>query len=128
MADKTPIRIGHLKITDHLVLGITQEKIQKGEETPRYLDLQTQAFSGWNPLGMALREGKIDAACILAPLAMEIYHIDKKTRLVLFTHKSGSVIIKNKRANINTIEDFKGKTVLIPHFLSIHNQIGRAHV
>jgi NitT/TauT family transport system substrate-binding protein len=70
---------------------------------------------------MAMREGKIDAACMLAPLAMEMYHMDKKTRLLLFTHKSGSVIIKNKRANIQTIEDFKGKTVLIPHFLSIHN-------
>ncbi|MCE1253177.1 MAG: ABC transporter substrate-binding protein [Anaerolineae bacterium] len=121
MSEKATIRIGHLKITDHLVLGVTQDKIQKGIETPKYLDLQTQAFVGWNPLGVALREGKVDAACILAPLAMEIYHMDKKSRLVLFTHKSGSVIIKNKRANINTIEDFKGKTVLIPHFLSIHN-------
>jgi len=121
MADKTPVRIGHLKITDHLVLGITQDKMQKGQESPQYLDLQLQAFAGWNPLAMALREGKIDAACILAPLAMEIFHMDKNTRLLLFTHKSGSVIIKNKRANINSIEDFKGKTVLIPHFLSIHN-------
>jgi NitT/TauT family transport system substrate-binding protein len=121
MTEKAVIRIGHLKITDHLVLGITQDKIQKGIETPKYLDLQPQSFMGWNPLGMALREGKIDAACILAPLAMEIYHMDKKARLVLFTHKSGSVIIKNKRAHINSIEDFKGKTVLIPHFLSIHN-------
>lgn len=92
MAEKTVIRIGHLKITDHLILGITQDKIQKGLETPQYLDLQTQPFVGWNPLSTALREGKIDAACILAPLAMEIYHMDKKTRLVLFTHKSGSVI------------------------------------
>jgi len=121
MSEKTPVRIGHLKITDHLILGITQDKIQKGQETPAHLDLQTQAFAGWNPLAMALREGKIDAACILAPLAMEIFHMDKNTRLLLFTHKSGSVIIKNKRANINTLEDFKGKTVLIPHFLSIHN-------
>lgn len=121
MSEKATIRIGHLKITDHLVLGVTQDKIQKGVESPKYLDLQTQAFVGWNPLSVALREGKVDAACILAPLAMEIYHMDKNSRLVLFTHKSGSVIIKNKRANINTIEDFKGKTVLIPHFLSIHN-------
>ena len=121
MTEKTSIRIGHLKITDHLVLGITQDKIQKNQETPKFLDLQLQPFNGWNPLSMALREGKIDAACILAPLAMEIFHMDKKTRLLLFTHKSGSVIITNKRANIHTIEDFKGKTVLIPHFLSIHN-------
>ena len=83
MADKTPVRIGHLKITDHLVLGITQDKMQKGQESPQYLDLQLQAFAGWNPLAMALREGKIDAACILAPLAMEIFHMDKNTQFVV---------------------------------------------
>jgi NitT/TauT family transport system substrate-binding protein len=58
---------------------------------------------------------------------MELFHVEKKAenspRLVLFTHKSGSVIITNKRANIEKLEDFRGKTVLIPHFLSIHNLI-----
>jgi NitT/TauT family transport system substrate-binding protein len=124
---KTTIKVGHLKITDHLVLGVTADKLQTGKEIFQHLDLQTQYFNGWNPLAMAIRENKIDAACILAPLAMELFHIEKKPenspRLVLFTHKSGSVIITNKRANIEKLEDFKGKTVLIPHFLSIHNMI-----
>lgn len=123
MPAKTLLRVGHLKITDHLVLGITLNKIQKGEEVFQHLDLQTQVFGGWNPLAMALREDKIDAACILAPLAMELFHIDGKARLILFTHRSGSVIIANKRANIRQIEDFRGKIVLIPHYLSIHNLI-----
>ncbi|NPV86434.1 MAG: ABC transporter substrate-binding protein [Anaerolineae bacterium] len=123
MPAKTLLRVGHLKITDHLVLGITLNKIQKGEEVFQHLDLQAQVFGGWNPLAMALREDKIDAACILAPLAMELFHIDGKARLVLFTHRSGSVIIANKRANIRQIEDFRGKIVLIPHYLSIHNLI-----
>ena len=78
MPAKTLLRVGHLKITDHLVLGITLNKIQKGEEVFQHLDLQAQVFGGWNPLAMALREDKIDAACILAPLAMELFHIDGK--------------------------------------------------
>jgi len=78
MTEKTSIRVGHLKITDHLVLGITQDKIQKRQEPPKYLDLQLQSFGGWNPLATALREGKIDAACILAPLAMEIFPYGQK--------------------------------------------------
>ena len=127
MAQKTTIKVGHLKITDHLVLGVTLDKLQTGKENFQQLDLQAQCFNGWNPLAMAIRENKIDAACILAPLAMELFHVEKKVenspRLVLFTHKSGSVIITNKRANIEKLEDFRGKTVLIPHFLSIHNLI-----
>ena len=33
MPDIPVIRIGHLKITDHLVLGITADKIRSGVET-----------------------------------------------------------------------------------------------
>lgn len=121
MAKKISIKVGHLKITDHLILGVTKDKLDKNEEDFSYLNLETKAYSGWNPLAEDLRSGALDAACILAPIAMELYHSKKKHKLIIQTHKSGSVIIKNKRANINSIEDFKGKTVLIPHYLSVHH-------
>ena len=123
MADKPVIKIGHLQITDHFVLGITKDKLEKGEEKFQYLNLETQNFMGWNPLKQALKDGGIDAAFILAPLAMDMYSAGAKLSLVLLGHKDGSVIIKSKKANIKTIEDFKGKTVLIPHYLSIHHLI-----
>jgi len=123
MAEKPVIKIGHLQITDHFILGVTKDKIEKGEDKFQYLDLQTQNFVGWNPLKQALKEGSIDAAFILAPLAMDLYSAGAKISLVLLGHKDGSVIIKNNKANINTIEDFRGKTVLIPHYLSIHHLI-----
>jgi NitT/TauT family transport system substrate-binding protein len=63
----------------------------------------------------------IDGACMLAPLAMELFHAGAPLRLVLQTHKSGSTLIKNKRANIQTMQDFKGRSVLIPHYLSVHH-------
>jgi len=123
MASIPTVKIGHLKLTDHLVLGVTKDKLERGEEKFEYLNLETQYFAGWNPLKDALKEGSIDAAFILAPLAMDLYSAGAKIRLTLFGHRDGSVIIKNKRANIQKIEDFKGKTVLIPHYLSIHHLI-----
>jgi len=120
MADKPKIKIGHIKITDHLVLGITKYKLQKGAETLQHSSLEAVDMTGWDYIGDALVNGEIDGAFILAPYAMELFHSGQKIKLLLVGHKNGSVVIANKRCNINKVEDFKGKTVLIPFHLSIH--------
>lgn len=102
-------------------MGITADKIQKGIESFDYFDLELRPYQGWNPLAGDLRAGVIDAACVLAPIAMELFHAGKKINVILQTHKSGSTIVTNKRANIRSLEDFKGKAVLIPHYLSVHH-------
>ena len=33
MAEKPILKIGHLKITDHLILGVTKDKLLKSEES-----------------------------------------------------------------------------------------------
>lgn len=123
MADKVPFKIAHLKITDHLVLGVTQDKIVKGVEDFKYLDLACKPMLSWQQVAGALKDGSVDAACILAPTAMDLYKAGLKGKLILFTHRSGSVLIKNKKANIKTINDFKGKVVIIPYQLSVHNML-----
>jgi NitT/TauT family transport system substrate-binding protein len=121
MSPKTNIKIGHLKITDHLVLGVTLDKIKNGQEQFELVELEAKPYGGWNPLADDLRNGKLDAAFILAPLAMELFYAGVKIKLVLQGHKSGSILVKNKRANIKEARDFKGKKVLIPHYLSAHH-------
>jgi NitT/TauT family transport system substrate-binding protein len=121
VSTKPKIRVGHLKITDHLALGVTKSKVDKEQEDFKYFDLETQAYRGWNPLASDFKDGKIEAACILAPMAMELFNSKMPIRLVLQMHKAGSTIVTNKSAHIEKIEDFKGKAVLIPHYLSVHH-------
>lgn len=121
MPSKTTVKLGHLKITDHLILGVTLHKLENGVETLAHTDLQAQAYRGWNPLAEDLRSGALDGAFILAPLAMELYHAGVPIRLILQGHKSGSTLIKNRRARIETLQDFRGKSLLIPHYLSAHH-------
>ncbi|MBI9047693.1 MAG: ABC transporter substrate-binding protein [Anaerolineaceae bacterium] len=121
MSPKPVIKVGHLRISDHLALGVTKDKIDKGEETFNYFDLETSVYQGWNPLAQDIRAGTIDMAFILAPLAMEQFHSKGDIRLILQAHKDGSILVTNKNANIEKLEDFKGKTILIPHYLSIHH-------
>lgn len=123
MSQKPKVTIGYLKITDHLILGVTADKVQKGIESFKYFDLELHPYNGWNALAGDLRNGVIDGACVLAPIAMELFYAGKKINMVMQTHKSGSIIVTNKRANIEKLEDFKGKAVLIPHYLSVHHML-----
>ncbi len=121
MTEKTSLRVGHLPITDHLILGVTMDKLAQSSETMQYAQVEPKRYRGWNSLADDLRAGNLEAACILAPLAMEFFYAGLPIQLVLQTHKSGSTLIKNKRANIQTFADFKGRSILIPHYLSVHH-------
>lgn len=123
MSNKVNLKIGHLRITDHLILGVTNEKLKSGKETFQHCSIEPIAMTGWNSIGESLQNGEIDVAFMLAPYAMEMFHSGVKIKMSLLSHKSGSIIVTNKRANIKTIQDFKGKTVLIPYHLSIHHML-----
>ena len=123
MADKKTLKIGHLKITDHLVLGVAQARVEDGSEKFKYLTIENKPMMSWQEVAGALTDGSLDAAFVLAPTAMDLYKSGVKSKLVLFSHKSGSVLIKNKKANIQTIDDFKGKVVIIPYQLSVHHML-----
>ncbi|MCL1998847.1 MAG: ABC transporter substrate-binding protein [Turicibacter sp.] len=115
------LKIGYLPIIDHLILGMTKHKIDNGlEDTP---DVELVQKFGWNEVGDALLDGSIDMAFMLAPYAMDLYYAKKNIKLLLLSHREGSIVVTNKRANINKIEDFKGKVVLIPYQPSMHHVI-----
>ncbi len=123
MPDKPNIKIGHLSITDHLILGVTKTKLKAGKETFNHCSLETVVKNGWNEVADALTDKSIDGAFILAPTAMDLFSAGAGIKLILFTHKSGSILVKNKAANIEKIEDFAGKVVLIPYQMSVHNML-----
>ncbi len=123
MNNKPNIKIGYLNITDHLILGVTERKILTKEEIFKYGNIETRPFVDWGTLSVAFSRGEINAAFMLAPLAMDHFRKKEDIRLILLGHKNGSVLITNKSANIKKIDDFKGKDVLIPFHLSIHNML-----
>lgn len=123
MADKPTFKVGHLKITDHLILGITKEHHQNQTTELETCNLETVPFLGWNQVSQAMMAGDIDMCFVLAPTAMDLFKAGVDIRLILFAHKTGSVLVKNKVAGINSIEDFKGKLIAIPYQLSVHHML-----
>ncbi|MBU1342462.1 MAG: ABC transporter substrate-binding protein [Proteobacteria bacterium] len=123
MAEKPEIKIGYLKITDHLILGVTDLKLKKGMEKFEHCTLRPVVKNGWNEVADALSVKSLDGALILAPTAMDLFKSGVDLKLLLLSHKAGSILVKSKNAKIEKIEDFAGKTVLIPYQLSVHNML-----
>lgn len=123
MTDKPTIKIGYLRITDHLILGIAQSHVNSGKISLGTFNLETIPYMGWNQVSAAMQSGEIDGCCVLAPTAMDLFKSGVDIRLILFAHKTGSILIKNKAANIEKLEDLKGKMIAIPYQLSVHHML-----
>jgi len=123
MKDKSCICIGHLKIIDHLILGIVNLKLKTNELSLSHSNLETKSMNSWGQVIDGLREQSINGAFIPVPIAMDLFASGLDIRLLMFAHRSGSVIVKNRNLNIKEITDFTGKTVLVPSKLSIQNML-----
>ncbi len=117
------IRIGHLKTFDHLILGIADLHLKKQSRTLSRSTLEPVAMNAWHPVCESLLNEEIEGAFIPAPLAMDLFASGLDIRLLMFTHRSGSVILKSKLSGIKSMAGFKGKTVLVPSELSIQNML-----
>ena len=81
-------------------------------------------MSSWNPVSQELESGSIEGACILAPIAMDLFAYDVPIQLVLLAHKNGSIFVRNNKGGEYKKpyqEFFRNKSFFIPHVLSIHH-------
>lgn len=122
---KIRLTVGHIQITDHLVLGVLEHMIKIGQYTPKYFELETRCMSGWNPVQKSLEKGDVDAAFIMAPIAMDLFGFGAPIKMILYAHKNGSICVRNKIGE--TKESFrrfcKNKLFYIPHVLSVHHML-----
>lgn len=122
---KLLLNVAHIQITDHLGLGVLKYLIEKQELQPQYFELETDCLPSWNPVQKKLEKGEVDAAFILAPIAMDLFSFDVPIKLVLLAHKNGSIFVQKKveADNKSLLQAFKQKTFYIPHEMSIHHMI-----
>ncbi|MFH1154167.1 MAG: chemotaxis protein CheW [Pseudomonadota bacterium] len=122
---KVILRIAHIQITDHLVMGVLKHLITEKEVSPRHFDLELSCMPGWNPLGKALETGTVDGACILAPMAMDLYRFGVPLKLILLTHRNGSSFVRTRKREYRepVREFFKNTSFLLPHKLSVHHML-----
>ena len=122
---KVRLRMAHIQITDHLILGVVKKWIETGEVVPEYFELETQCMAGWNPVQESLESGKVDGALILAPIAMDLFNYGAPIKLVLFAHRSGSIMVRSRSGEFAEPYQnfFKKRSFLIPHKMSVHHML-----
>jgi len=122
---KVQLRMAHIQITDHLVLGVVKRWIEKGEVVPEHFELETQCLGGWNPVQESLEAGKVDGALILAPIAMDLFNYGVPIKLVLFAHRSGSIMVRSRAGEfVEPYQNFfRKRSFLIPHKMSVHHML-----
>jgi NitT/TauT family transport system substrate-binding protein len=52
---------------------------------------------------------------------MDLFAAGLDISFLMFVHRSGSLMVKSRQARIKKLADLKGKTVLIPHALSVQH-------
>ncbi|MBI9088490.1 MAG: ABC transporter substrate-binding protein [Desulfobacterium sp.] len=123
---KVELNVAHIQITDHLALGALKHRIDLGEVTPKHFVLNTDRKPGWNPIQEGLESAELDAAFVLAPIAMDLFAYDSPIRLVLLAHKNGSTFVRSRNYDprFDSLQSFyKYKVVDIPHKMSVHHML-----
>lgn len=76
--------------------------------------IQAKKFQGFPEMKEAFMARKIDAANLLAPLAMELRSQGVPLKIVALGHRSGSVVMVRSDSAIREFRDLRGKVVAVP--------------
>ncbi len=119
------LKMAHIQITDHIILGILRHMIGSGQVKPAHFALETQCMPGWNPVRQSLENGDVSGAFVLAPIAMDSFAHGAPIKLAMLAHKNGSIFVRNKKGDYRPPyeEFFRNKTFYLPHTLSVHNML-----
>jgi CheY-like chemotaxis protein len=122
---KLKIKVSHIQITDHLTLAVLKYLIDSKKIVPQYFELETQCAASWNSVQNNLENGEVDAAFVLAPIAMDLFANAIPINIILYAHKNGSICVRKKsKDTTEQLRDiYRNKIFYIPHLLSIHHML-----
>jgi len=122
---KLRIKVSHIQITDHLILAVLKYLIDSKKIVPQYFELETQCSASWNVVQNSLETGDVEAAFVLAPIAMDLFTNEIPINVILYAHKNGSICVrkKNEESSEQLRDMYRNKIFYIPHLLSIHHML-----
>ena len=110
--------IGGLPVTCNLTLPVAC--VAKGESNKsaaagaRKFEYEYSKYSGWPEVKESLMSGRIQAAYLLAPLAMDLADKGIPLKIVSLGHRSGAVIMVRADSPYQHFRELAGKRVAVP--------------
>ncbi|HEX4022047.1 MAG TPA: ABC transporter substrate-binding protein [Acidobacteriaceae bacterium] len=110
-ADKRKIVVAYIPVTCQLTCPVTDYITKFSESGEMFLP---RMFQGFPALKEALISNKVQAAFIVAPMAIALVAQGVPIKVVYLGHRYGSAVVVRKNGPVKTFADLRGKTVAIP--------------
>lgn len=116
-SERKQITMGYMPVITNLASPIL-DYVSKDSEGIRFKALK---FSSFAEMAESLRNGQIDAAFIIAPLAIELRQQGEDVKVVYVGNRHESTLVARKDLGVKNLHDLAGKTVAVPMRFSGHN-------
>ncbi|MBE9559334.1 MAG: ABC transporter substrate-binding protein [Proteobacteria bacterium] len=111
------ITMGYMPVITNLASPILDYASKEGDGI-RFKSLK---FASFAEMAEALRNGQIDAAFIIAPLAIKLRQQGEDVKVVYIGNRHESTLVARTGLDVKNVHDLAGKTVAVPMRYSGHN-------
>ena len=111
------VRLGYMPVITNLAAPLLDEATRIGDG----LRFKALKFSSFAEMAEALRNDEIQAAFIIAPLAIVLKQQGVDIRIIAIGNRHESTLVTRRELGIDRFEDLAGKTVAVPMRYSGHN-------
>lgn len=115
--ERPTIRMGYMPVVTNLAAPL----LDRTSQTRGDYRFQAIKFASFAEMAEALRNGHIEAAFMIAPLAIVLKQQGADVRVVYIGNRHESTLVARKALGIRRIEDLAGKTLAVPMRYSGHN-------
>ena len=108
---KRKIVVAYIPVTCQLTCPVTDYISKFSESGEEFLP---RMFQGFPEMKEALISNKVQAAFIVAPMAIALKAQGVPIKVVYLGHRYGSAVVVKKSGPIKTVADLRGRTIAIP--------------
>ena len=113
------LRVAFLPVTCHLTCPVTAFA-SKNSQSTRF---ESQRFTDFPTMAESIKAGRIQAAFMIAPLAMKLREEGVPVKILYLGHRDGSEVMVAKNSAARSLRDLRGKTFAIPSRYSNQNLV-----
>lgn len=111
------VRMGYMPVVTNLAAPLLDYVSHRGAD----VHFEAVKFSAFAEMAEALRNDSIQAAFIIAPLAVVLRQQGVDVKVVLIGSRHESTLVARKALNAKRLEDLSGRTIAVPMRYSGHN-------
>jgi NitT/TauT family transport system substrate-binding protein len=110
-AERRKINVAYIPVTCQLTCPVTDYISKLSDHGEVFLP---RLFQGFPEIKEALISNRVQAAFIVAPLAIALRAQGVPVKVVYLGHRYGSAVVAKKNGPVKTFADMRGKTIAIP--------------